>query len=119
RLGSDDGAEWGQERQRGKDALTNDRMLAHDREFFWCERTRLLEDIAGNPDLADVVEQRPILQQAQVIALQAEPAADVDRQLGGLTGVRFRISILGVQRGRERADRRHAAFLLLPAPGFV
>jgi len=95
-LGPDDGTQGSQERHGGQDTFTNDRVLAHDREFFGCERTRLLENVPGNADLSDVVEQRPVLQQAQPIALQAEPPSNVDRQLGGLSGVRFCVPILGV-----------------------
>ena len=82
-LSPDDGAERGQERDRGKDAFTNDGVFAHDGELFRRERTGFLEDVPGNADLSDVVEQRSILQQAQRIALQAEPPTNVDRELGG------------------------------------
>jgi len=55
-LGSDDGTQGSQERHGSEDAFTNDRVLAHDREFFGCERTRLLENVSGDADLSNVVE---------------------------------------------------------------
>src|SRR5439155_21324979 len=52
-LGSDDGTQGSQERHGSEDAFTNDRVLAHDREFFGCERTRLLENVSGDADLSN------------------------------------------------------------------
>src|SRR2546421_621158 len=118
-FGSNDGTERRQELDRGEDPLADYRMLPHDGELFWRERSRLLEDIAGDADLADVVQQRAILQQAQLFAGQPQPPPDIDGELGGLPRMRLRVAVLGVQRRRQRADGGDIALLLLLPSAFV
>jgi len=50
-----DGAERGKERHRGEDPFADHRVLAHDGKFFGRQRPGLLQDVAGDADLADVV----------------------------------------------------------------
>ena len=83
-FGADDRAQRGEKRHRRQDALADHRVLAHDGELLGGEGPGLLQDVAGNPDLPDVVQQGAVLQEAALLTLQAEAFADLHGQLGRL-----------------------------------
>ena len=83
-LGANDGTDATEERDRSDDALTDDGMLPHDGRLVVVEWARFVEDVAGNTDLADVMQQRAVFQKAQVVILEAQTPADRPRQRGRL-----------------------------------
>ena len=118
-LRPNDGTQRGKEGHGSKNALADNRVLAHDGKFLGRQRSGLLQDVAGDADLADVVEQGTILQQAQLVGRQMKALSDVDSELGGFPRVRLGVPIFRVQGGGQGPDRCHVALFLLPAPGLV
>ncbi len=57
---------------RRDDALADDRVLRHHGELLVGELVGLVEDVPGDPDLADVVEDARVLQVAQLGLVEAE-----------------------------------------------
>src|SRR5947209_8782473 len=118
-LGSDDRTERREELDRDEDPLADHRMFSHDGELLWGEWSRFLEDVAGDADLADVVQERAIFHQPQLFTGQTEPPPDIDGELRRLTRMRLGVAVLGIERGRQRADGGDIALLLLLTPPFV
>ena len=118
-LGPNDGAQRGEERHGGEDAFADHRVLAHDGKFLRRQRPGLLQDVAGDADLADVVEQGSVLEQAQLVGGQVEPLPYVDRQLGGFPRVRLGVAVFCIEGGRQGADGGDVTLLLLAAAGLV
>ena len=56
-------------------------MLLHDRPLVLVERAGLLEDPLRDPDLADVVQQGPDLDRLELVADEAEPARQRERDV--------------------------------------
>src|SRR6202022_2499092 len=79
-LRADDGADAAKEGHRGDDAFTNHRVFPHDGRFLLIQRSRFVEDVPGDADLADIAQQGAILQEAQRLVLETEPPADGPRQ---------------------------------------
>ena len=64
----------------------------------------LVEDVVGDPDLADVVEQGHDLDLVDLLETQAEPGRDGDREVLDDVRVRAGVPVTGGERHRERAD---------------
>ena len=118
-LGPNDRAQRGKERNGGEDAFADHRVLAHDGKFLRRQRPGLLQDVAGDADLADVVEQGSVLEQAQLVGGQVESLPHVDRELGGFPRVRLGVAVFCIQGGRQGADGGDVTLLLLAAAGLV
>src|SRR5205809_6637805 len=90
-------------------------MFPHDGGLLLIERARLVENVAGNAELSNVVQQGAVLKEAQGFLLQSEALAHRPCQGGGLPGVRRAAATLRVQRrrqsreGGEVTSRQHAA----------
>ena len=79
-------------------------MFPHDGGLLVIDRARLVENVAGNADLSNVVQQGTVLKEAQRFLLQSEALAHRPCQGGGLPGVRLGVAILRVQRRRQCLD---------------
>src|SRR5207245_3449987 len=60
----------------GDDPLADHRVLAHHGHLFLIQGSRLVEHVARNADLADIVEQGTILQKPQRLSLESKLASD-------------------------------------------
>ena len=89
------------------------RVLLHLLVLGVGERARLVQDLAADRDLADVVEQRAVAQRALLLGAHAERLADELGELGDLAGVRGRVGILGLEGVGEDGDRAHEGALEL------
>ena len=69
------------------------------------QRAGLAEDLAGDADLADVVQQGAVAEAVQLGAADAHPLADRDGQVGDLVGVVGGVGVLQLDRVGEDADR--------------
>ena len=81
------------------------RVLLDDLELLVGERAGLAEDLGGNADLADVVEQRTELDALQRVAIELQLATDEDRDVADPAGVRRGVFVVRLERVRERSDR--------------
>ena len=86
----------------------------------WRQRARLRQDVLGHRELADVVQQRRGLDALDLVVGHAQRA----RQAGGVdlhaADVRLRRLVLGVDRERQRFDRREVQVgHLLDVPALV
>src|SRR5206468_10035708 len=70
-----------------------------------CERSRLLEDAVGDPDLADVVEYETVLDADVVRERGLDSAREIERIALHTVRVGARSDVLGLECLRERADR--------------
>ena len=86
--GAHDRAHVGEPIDRREDLLAQLRVLLDDLELLVRERPRLVQDLGGNPDLADVVEERRELEPLERVPVEAELAADEQRHVGDPAGVR-------------------------------
>src|SRR5438128_4530399 len=67
--------------------LTDDRVRVHQRAFGVVERPRLVDDLRGDLDLADVVQQRRELRTLPVARLEPEAVGDGDDEIDDLAAV--------------------------------
>ena len=77
-------------------------MFPHDGGLLVIQRPGLVENVSGNADLPDIVQQRAVLEEAQGFLLQSEALAHRPCQGGSLSGVRLGVAILRVQCRRQR-----------------
>jgi hypothetical protein len=104
--------------QRSQDPLADDRVLAHEHPLVGGQRTGLVEDLVGDADLADVVQERDRLDLGHFARIEPESPGHRDRQRVDGVGVLARVAVAGLERRRQRADdgpvglRRARALLL-------
>ena len=94
----------GEAGQRPQDALADDGVLAHQLPLLGVEPAGLVEDLVGDPDLADVVEQRDRADLVGRAAVQAEAAGDRAGELVDLVGVAAGVAVARLEGGGQRAD---------------
>ena len=80
-------------------------MLPHHAPLVLVERAGLVQDPLGNPDLADVMEQRGDLDRVELGTVVAEPLGECDRDVGDALGVGAGVIVLRLHAPRERGDR--------------
>ena len=80
-------------------------MLLDDQALLVGQRARLRQDRLGDADLPDVMEQRAELEPFQLSAVEAEPAADLECEVGDPARVRRRVLVVRLECVRERLDR--------------
>ena len=80
-------------------------VLRHRLELLARERRGLVEDVAGDPDLADVVQHGGVLEHAQLGVGEPHAAADGDGHGRQRVGVRGRVLVLGLHGGGQRGHR--------------
>ena len=107
-----------EERDRLQDLRADLRMQAHLPAFFGRERAGLTDDLAGDADLADVVEERAQLENLQPVAGQAHGRTDRHRHLGKRAAVILGVGVLCLERVGEGLHRRDVRSLeLVESPG--
>src|SRR5262249_60731326 len=79
-----------------------DRVPLDDLALLGRERARLGEDRGRDPDLADVVQDRRVLELALSPRAEPERAAEVERDLGDLPHVLRRVGVLDLEGVGER-----------------
>jgi hypothetical protein len=104
--GAHDRAHVGEPVDRSEDLLTERRVLPDDLELVVRQRARLLQDLGGDPDLPDVVEERSELEPLQRLAVEPQLAADEQRHVGDPARVRRRVLVARLQCVRQGLDRR-------------
>ncbi len=112
------------ERHAGDDFGADLRVDANLLELFLRQRTRLRENVLGDGQLADVVQQGRRLDALNLVFRHADRFRETRREHLHAPDVRLARAILGVNRQRERLDRRqvqvrdllHMALLVLDAP---
>ena len=102
---ADDRHDPGESLDRGEDPLADDRVSPHQLPLLVVERRGLVEDRLGDPDLADVVEQRSELDRLEEVVAEAEPARHLDGEVRDLLRVHARVAVLRLERARERGQR--------------
>ena len=112
-LGPDHWANPIEEGDGGDDPLTDDGVFAHDRRLLVIERPGLVEDVAGYPDLADVVQEGAVFEEPKPLRVKIQATPDRASQRRRLARVGFGVTILRVQRGGQRLDGRQIALLEL------
>jgi hypothetical protein len=80
-------------------------VLVHPLALGGGQRAGLAEDLAGDADLADVVEEGAVAEAVQLGAGNAHPGADGGGQVGDLVGVVGGVGVLQLDRVGEDADR--------------
>ena len=85
----------GQGGRRGEDALADQRVLAHQPPLDVVERARLVQDVVGHGDLADVVQLRGAGEHVELLGVEPELAPGPRRQLGdvGHVAPQFRLAL--------------------------
>src|SRR5262249_45547816 len=96
---------------RGDDALTELRMRLHDRPLLRGEPAGLRQDLARDPDLPDVVQERAELEPLQHAVVKADLAADTKREIGDPACVRRGVLVVRLECVRKRLDRLDEAAL--------
>ena len=86
--------------------LTTRRMTLDELELLLVERARLLQDLVGNGELADVVQEAADRQLAQARCGDAELLPHLDREQRDAAGVTLGVLVLRGQEARQRADLR-------------
>ena len=89
-------------------------MGLHDLPLVGVQRGRLVQDPVGDPDLADVMEQRAPLEVAQLTPLDAELPGEPHGVAGHPTGVPLGLRVAAVQ-GVDQAVQHVSAPLMHPA----
>ena len=89
-------------------------MLVHQCQLLARQWSGLVQQVGGDPDFPDVVQQRGILELAQSEAFQAKELCDGHGKRGGSAGVGVHESVFAEDHGRQRPQRRHEAVLDLP-----
>ena len=79
------------------------------------ERPGLVQDRVGDADLADVVQQRDGGELGELVAVEAEARADVDREVVDGVGVLAGVAVARLERRGERAHDRARRVRGLPA----
>ena len=77
-----------------------------DLELLRRQLPRLGEDVLRHPQLADVVQQRRDLHRLHLLRRETEPLRQADRVLPHPVDVLVGVTILGVDRHRQRSDHR-------------
>ena len=108
---TDDCADLLEAVDRGDDPLAELRMRLHDRALVRGEPAGLREDLARDPDLPDVVQERAELEPLQRAVVEADLAADTERKVSNPAGVRRRVLVVRLECVRERLHRRDKAAL--------
>ena len=80
-------------------------VLVHPGALLGGQRTGLAEDLGGDRDLADVVEEGAVAEAVELDPLDPHPLADPDRQLGDLLGVVGGVGVLHLDRVGDHPDR--------------
>src|SRR6185312_167560 len=76
-------------------ALALDRVRVDDRPLLDRQLAGLVDDLLGDPDLADVVEERDELDVSALPRLEPELVRDGDCQLDDLTAVAAGVGVVG------------------------
>src|SRR6476620_1230772 len=103
-LVADDASHGAKTRDGAQDALADRRVLAHDLPLTLGERTGLVEDLVGNPDLADVVKERRGADTADLLAVQRQGLADPRGQVDDALRVLTRVAVALLERRGECRD---------------
>ena len=74
-------------RCRRKDALTDQRVIAHDLPLAGVQRPLLVQDRVGHGNLADVVELRGARDLVKLLGVEMDRVAELDRELGDASQV--------------------------------
>ena len=101
---ADDGREVARHAQRVADALADLGVLAHDPELVLGQRPGLVQDVLGDADLADVVEQRAVGHALQLAVAQAHVGGQAGRAVGQVAAVVLEAEVLGLDRVGEGDD---------------
>src|SRR5439155_8433324 len=101
-----DRANIGEPLDRLEDPLTERRVLLDDQALVGGEGSGLGQDLRGDPDLADVVEQGSKLKPLQGLLVELEPAAEAEGEVSDRPGVGRGVRVIRLERIRERLDRR-------------
>lgn len=92
-----------------QDALANLRMLADDAIFVFGELVRFFENVLRHADLADIVQQRRVVEVAVLHLAPAQRPADAQGVLRDIVGMALLIAVPGVDgvgESRDRLDRQ-------------
>ena len=92
-------------------ARADRRVGAHFDPLLFGELCGLGEERLGNPDLADVVEQRAELDRGDLVGAETELAPDLDGVMHRRGGVSGEVRLLGFKRSDQRADDRDMRLL--------
>ena len=95
---ADDGREVARHAQRVADALADLGVLAHDAELVVRQRAGLVEDVLGDADLADVVQQGAVGDALQLAVAQAHVGSQARRAIGQVAAVVLEPEVLGLDR---------------------
>ena len=101
---ADQRRDWGEEGDALEHAGADRRVLVHPLALVGAQRPGLAQDLAGDADLADVVEQGAVAEPVQLDAADAHPGADGGREVGDLVGVVGGVGVLQLDRVGEHAD---------------
>ena len=83
------------------DIPANDGMLLDQLSFVACQRALFVEDAVGHSDLADVVNDGSLDQNADLIGAESYLQTDSGRHLGNAMGVALRVEVPGFDRTDE------------------
>jgi len=114
-LGADCGREVSDAVHLANEIGADGRVGVHDVPLVVCERARLLQDAVGHPDLADVVQQRDLLELEQRFGAQLKPSTDREGEVDDAVGVVAGVAVAGSEGRHQRADQlgRHSRALML------
>ena len=98
-------ADEGVEVELGENVVRDHRVRLHDLPLALVERGRLAQDLLGDADLPDVVEQGADLDRLELLAAEAELPGERERERGHALGVAARVDVLRLHAARERGDR--------------
>jgi len=87
-------------------------VLLHDLPLVGGQRPRLVEDVVGDRDLADVVQQRGGLDSVDLLVVHAQAAGHALDHLEDLLGVVARVAVALAQRDGQRREHVAAVGLL-------
>ncbi len=107
------------ERHVRDDLRADLRMHLHPLELFLRQRTRLRQDVLGHRELSDVVQQRGRPHALHVAGRHAHGLGEPGREDLHAADVRRRGLVLGVDRQRERLDRREMQIRHLADPALL
>ncbi len=79
-------------------ASADRRVGVHPLALVGAQRPRLAQQLAGNADLADVVQQRAVAESVQLGPADSQPLSHPHRQLGHLVGMVGGVGVLQLDR---------------------
>ena len=103
-LVADDASHGAHARDRAQDPLADRRVLAHDLPLALVERPGLVQDLVGDADLADVVEQRRGADATDLLAASASASPTLRGQVDDALRMLARVAVALLERRGERRD---------------